>query len=1211
MTQVYHYGTSMDEATGEITFGKAAGAFQPVVTIDHVTLPSELPSGWDVPDSIQQPPTPAVEENQKLSAGVVAVVPQGTSVMAKGSSFALSHPCLVMIHPYAEFAGYKLTFPKGRVDKGESIEKAAVREAFEETGLAVRLKRYLGDFKGKTTMTRFFAATVIGGNPKKAGKEVDAVTLKPLIGWEKWNGADAEKYIKSLPWSHLLLKRDIELLTVVLPNFKTEGLPEYQQVDAAEFDHQPATGADITKTVAYDELLNVDAPASGLANQVVLKIDYVPTPNAVAGLAGLYAIVQKMSWGWIKAAGLINLGYPPPGVWVKVKVGATPSTPLFVGGYITTTQKDGMMKRFSVLLGDPAYPMVTLIDVKGTEADAEIYLPVQAVEAPKTALVAGPQVSDFWDSFFKALPFPVTTQMVDVVKSACERKGFVPSSVMATKSKVGGPPYATGFAYEKTSYLAMGHITLTSATGTDLPLQLALDGGSSTYEALPGSSVELEKMEPETGVTDAFHVEDPWFTHPDPKVNATIAKLYANGGNVGVLGLTMKVVKEQWFKEAGLPNYAVVSQNILQDVCALFVPGAASQPLHAAVLACLKQRMKLTQKGKNKGSNDIVSSPGAPAPSVSPNKVQVQSTSWKSPSVAQILSDTAAYDWGTPAAGFSGGSKPNFILKAAGMQWVFKPQPESDATPFRPYTDKAASDLLLLVKPNNTVPVGLLKHGGKVGSVQPVVGHSAALSPADYDGLSAEDKAEILAQHAADMWIGDHDGHFGNWLRTPGGLVSIDKGQAFKFMLKGIAPSLQPTWNPPGNFGTHLAKKLLIDWANGAVEIPASAWSAMLSVIKAVEGVSDDKMEKIVSDMANGAGYLYEHHIKITSALHNSKESYLKDWTAVLVGLAKLRGEVFKWPSAAPAALNIPDAIKQPVKAIPIGLGQASKALDFGKTEVETIAQAAAAGWQGKSLRIDGPFLENQEVMVKRVKYSSAESTEQYATLIHFRMSRTGALKAENALNKKAKVVASSSVGPEPLSIDEFWLVLQAGVITVNSHMGPDGKNKDGKPNPATIEKVKGVVPKLQQIMAATGNPKGDYQGVSNTAANAMASTYLQYADTIIKTAAQAPKLLDQKVEMFYQFLWQEPVKKEEEFAVSDVQVVKTVKAGFWPTSSPVQKEVAIKGTDQPMFEPMKGYGQYKHSQFCVKVPSIPGARLYFNPAKSESPGYEAKTHFG
>jgi 8-oxo-dGTP diphosphatase len=57
------------------------------------------------------------------------------------------------------------TFPSGFVDRGEPVEEAAVREAWEEVGLRVRLDRFLGLYSspGETVVLAVFVASPESG----------------------------------------------------------------------------------------------------------------------------------------------------------------------------------------------------------------------------------------------------------------------------------------------------------------------------------------------------------------------------------------------------------------------------------------------------------------------------------------------------------------------------------------------------------------------------------------------------------------------------------------------------------------------------------------------------------------------------------------------------------------------------------------------------------------------------------------------------------------------------------------------------------------------------------------------------------------------------------------------------------------------------------------------------------------------------------------
>ncbi|MGJ7917237.1 NUDIX hydrolase [Massilia sp. LXY-6] len=84
-----------------------------------------------------------------------------------------------LVSPTNGFGGYAATFPKGRVDPGGSLQHTAVREVFEESGLAVRLEAFLLDVRRTQTYTRYYVAKRIAGCPSAMGWETQAVHLVP------------------------------------------------------------------------------------------------------------------------------------------------------------------------------------------------------------------------------------------------------------------------------------------------------------------------------------------------------------------------------------------------------------------------------------------------------------------------------------------------------------------------------------------------------------------------------------------------------------------------------------------------------------------------------------------------------------------------------------------------------------------------------------------------------------------------------------------------------------------------------------------------------------------------------------------------------------------------------------------------------------------------------------------------------------------------
>ncbi len=69
------------------------------------------------------------------------------------------------------------TLPGGRLDAGETLVEAAVREALEETGLRVEIDALIGVYSymgrsGRECARFCFSAGVVGGRPRFDGREI-------------------------------------------------------------------------------------------------------------------------------------------------------------------------------------------------------------------------------------------------------------------------------------------------------------------------------------------------------------------------------------------------------------------------------------------------------------------------------------------------------------------------------------------------------------------------------------------------------------------------------------------------------------------------------------------------------------------------------------------------------------------------------------------------------------------------------------------------------------------------------------------------------------------------------------------------------------------------------------------------------------------------------------------------------------------------------
>lgn len=87
-----------------------------------------------------------------------------------------------VVSPSNRFGGYTHTFPKGKLEahEGLSLRANALKEVFEESGLQVELISVLCDSVRSTSVTRYYLARRVSGNPADMGWESQAVHLVPM-----------------------------------------------------------------------------------------------------------------------------------------------------------------------------------------------------------------------------------------------------------------------------------------------------------------------------------------------------------------------------------------------------------------------------------------------------------------------------------------------------------------------------------------------------------------------------------------------------------------------------------------------------------------------------------------------------------------------------------------------------------------------------------------------------------------------------------------------------------------------------------------------------------------------------------------------------------------------------------------------------------------------------------------------------------------------
>ena len=114
-----------------------------------------------------------------LASPILEPKPSMDNITAAGVVIEESDGRVWIVAPTNAYGGYRATFPKGRLEPGMSLQRTAIREAWEESGLQVELVAFFMDVQRTSTRTRYYRARRLGGSPSEMGWESQAVMLVP------------------------------------------------------------------------------------------------------------------------------------------------------------------------------------------------------------------------------------------------------------------------------------------------------------------------------------------------------------------------------------------------------------------------------------------------------------------------------------------------------------------------------------------------------------------------------------------------------------------------------------------------------------------------------------------------------------------------------------------------------------------------------------------------------------------------------------------------------------------------------------------------------------------------------------------------------------------------------------------------------------------------------------------------------------------------
>ena len=1158
--------TEYDPSTDDIAFSKMANQKQDVTitSVGVLKIPSELPAGWEDTTPVKQPPFEKLLPGKHASAGVVAIV-YPYSVVAKTEGMSAGIKPLdfgvVLVRPFNDFAGYKLSFPKGTVDKGEGVQHAAVREFYEETGMSAKPLALLGDYVGNTSVTRYFVGHLTGGDPSKAGPETDGVFIKTLHeDWDKvtkqpWYSDLHSRDQKALKDAHMWFfasvygsattiheaSLDEAQSDIQVSSPQSNGSKGPQTVKAGTGDETPLLGykfGNATKdpskagyAIASDVVLAVNKHMAGKnlwgfvdQSVVVAKHEY---PNVGAkvdytGTSGHKTLLTVVAYSLFSAdtagSALVQLwAKNEDGSVVNVAVGAVASSP-DAGNY-------------AKYIGPQMFKDPMKVDTLSAEAPK----PIPAVTDPSV-----------WNKLTSTPRVLIDAGMLSQIKMKWkEDTGFdnpldaVPLRLVTQtmKNKAGsyvGPEYFGGFAgiggdsVEKGICVGWVHLFKPTADGTpDIKESILYMIGLNFKHNR--RVYQYDKVMHHDVMEAASAGWTPEYTAPSQSQQDWVVK-FAKGttnsyGGVGSF--------KDMCKQSGMKGHSKINKMNLRMYACLFIP------LPWSIRKYITHALKLHHaavKTKKKMAPFTMTIGGAPSTYVPSNVVvPPPKPALFDPEHVKFVDNPDASALTSTGKTVPGGSKPNKLLNGPnGTTWFYKTTHGDDT--FRADIDRAAYEMATAVG-RKVLPVGIVTFEGKKGSIQPYLSDAKSVTVAAED-LETSQIADLLGQHVLDMFVGDHDGHSGNWLKVGDKLVPIDRGQSFKFLFQKTADSLDPSWDAPGNVGSNYAKGLLVKWGKNAVELPQMAIVAMRMTISGIQALTDKQIETILGPVFEGRDSSAAERKHVVAALKKRRDTLLTDWTEVM---ENLRSD-FEWP----------------------GIGKGSKSfvsepsdMKFGAKESQIIQDAVEAKWQGKCLQLDRDAIENHQVMVRGVKQADGS----LATLIHFRLSALFANDIVSNLFKRAGVdkkqvsATASSAGnyisgtPEQgyaqdigkvLKIDtenHLFDKIRKAIGTLNYHntgVGSPGSatiTPDGKYNEDTVSAALGLESALNAIQAlAEKDEKGTYPvtGDPNPEVVKMTKLYLDYLAVIKHIAENVQSFIGKPSEKLAQFTISQAVKGTE-----------------------------------------------------------------------------------
>ncbi len=438
-------------------------------------------------------------------------------------------------------------------------------------------------------------------------------------------------------------------------------------------------------------------------------------------------------------------------------------------------------------------------------------------------------------------------------------------------------------------------------------------------------------------------------------------------------------------------------------------------------------------------------------------------------------------------ADIDGAHTKYFFTDKQGDRWLFKPVSET----FRAYGDEVAYRIGRLIE-TQAVGVRFIEldvpgRGKMKGSIQK---WKTGLKD-DFDfrntnvvNLTKDELEQLQREHVIDWLISNHDSHGKQFIRHSDGQVyGIDKGQLYKFMGKD---KLDIDYWPNERWGEKepIYNTIFRAFQNNELTVDLNA---SLHYIRQVEQITDDAFLDILKPYAEGRFGKNSANLKAfyEQALH--RKNHIREDFEVFFSkvLTKRNGKKTKF--------KFEEVKKGAVK--------------LTKEAEEIVDDAMEAGWQGKSLSLDGDDIEdlNGLVYVEKIKGTSKRQVN-----IRMKVRPQSEKKLLSLLDDS--IESLTDMKGQPLNQDTFYHDILAGVKTLNHHI----KDGDFAYNEETLKIVRKAQRELRELKKS-----------SDVEVSRMAKNYLTAVNKILKGVKENKKFQGRFLQYFRKTDLPKPKKKE------------------------------------------------------------------------------------